>query len=63
MTKRKVRRSYFESLYGMATAMNSARTPEEVLGSIVENVVDTLGAKGCSIMLLTPDGTRLPPTD
>ena len=58
MTKKTVRRNYFESLYEMAAAMNSARTPEEVLGSIVENVVDTLGAKGCSIMLLTPDGTR-----
>jgi len=59
MTKRKVKRGYFESLYEMATAMNSARTPEEVLSSIVENVVTTLGAKGCSIMLLTPDGQRL----
>jgi GAF domain-containing protein len=59
MTKRKVKRSYYESLYEVAAAINSVRTPEEVLSSIVEKVASTLGAKGCSIMLLTPDGKRL----
>jgi GAF domain-containing protein len=59
MPKRKVKRSYYESLYEVAAAVNSVRTPEEVLGSIVEKVATTLGAKGCSIMLLTPDGKRL----
>lgn len=59
MTKRKVKRSYYESLYEVAAAINSVRTPEEVLSSIVEKVASTLEAKGCSIMLLTPDGKRL----
>jgi GAF domain-containing protein len=59
MTKRKVKRSYYESLYEVAAAINSVRMPEEVLSSIVEKVASTLGAKGCSIMLLTPDGKRL----
>ena len=59
MPKRKVKRSYYESLYEVAAAVNTARTPEEVLGSIVEKVATALGAKGCSIMLLTPDGKRL----
>jgi GAF domain-containing protein len=39
--------------------MNSANTPEDVLSSIVEDVAEALGAKGCSIMLLTPDRKRL----
>ncbi|MFC1957102.1 GAF domain-containing protein [Chloroflexota bacterium] len=59
MTKRKVKRSYYESLYEVASEINSARTPEDVLGSVVEKVASGLGAKGCSIMLLTPDGKRL----
>ena len=59
MTKEKVERRYYESLYEVATAMNSARTPENMLSSIVEKVANTLGAKGCSIMLLTPDRKRL----
>ncbi len=59
MPKRKVKRSYYESLYEVAADINSARTPEDVLSSIVEKVANTLVAKGCSIMLLTPDGKRL----
>ena len=57
--KKKVRRSYYESLYEVAVAVNSARTPESVLSSIVENAAKALEAKGCSIMLLTPDRKRL----
>jgi GAF domain-containing protein len=47
--------SYYHSLYEIAAAVNSARGPDSVLGSIVQNVAKALGAKGCSIMLLTPD--------
>ncbi len=53
--KRKVKRGYYASLYEVAATVNSARDPESVLGSIVEKVAKTLDAKGCSIMLLTPD--------
>jgi GAF domain-containing protein len=56
--------SYEHSLYEMATyevaaAVNSARTPEDVLQAIVEKVTEAVGAKGCSLMLLTPDRKSL----
>ena len=47
--------SYYQSLYEVAAAMNSAHAPEAVLQSIVERVTKAVGAKGCSLMLLTPD--------
>ncbi|MFC2024033.1 GAF domain-containing protein [Chloroflexota bacterium] len=59
MTKKKIKRRYYEGLYDVAAQINSARTPEDVLSSLVENVAGTLDAKGCSIMLLTPDRKRL----
>jgi len=46
---------YYYSLYEVAAAANSARTPERVLSSIMETVAKALEAKGCSLMLLTPD--------
>ena len=52
-------RSYYESLYEVATTINSARTPDDVLRSVVENVAKTFGVKGCSLMLLTPDKKQL----
>ncbi len=51
----KTGRHYYESLYELAAAVNSTRAPKAVLNYIVENVTKTLGAKGCSLMLLTPD--------
>ena len=48
-------RNYFHELYEVAAAINSALEPDNVLRSIVENVTKALKAKGCSIMLLTPD--------
>ncbi|MFC1918983.1 GAF domain-containing protein [Chloroflexota bacterium] len=46
---------YYQSLYEVAAVMNSARAPEAVLQSIVESITKTMGAKGSSLMLLTPD--------
>jgi GAF domain-containing protein len=46
---------YYHSLYEVAAAVNSARTTEKVLSAIVETVAKALEAKGCSLMLLTPD--------
>jgi len=46
---------YYHSLYEVAAAVNSARTPEKVLSAIMETVAKALKAKGCSLMLLTPD--------
>jgi GAF domain-containing protein len=51
--------SYYESLYEIAAAVNSTREPDEVIHSVVENVTKALGAKGCSLMLLTPDKKQL----
>jgi len=48
-------KSYYHSLYEVAAVLNSARAPEAILQSIVENVGKTVGAKGCSMMLLSPD--------
>jgi GAF domain-containing protein len=48
-------RRYYHSLYEVAAAVNSAHTPEKVLNTIIETVAKALEAKGCSLMLLTPD--------
>lgn len=53
------RQRYYSSLYEMAALVNSARTPESVLDAIVKAVAETLQAKGCSLMLLTPDRKTL----
>lgn len=47
--------NYYTSLYELAAILNSARAPEAVLQSIVEGVAKAMGAKGCSLMLLSPD--------
>ena len=54
-----IERKYYESLYEAAAILNSASEPDEVLHSFVENVAKALGAKGCSLMLLTPDRKSL----
>jgi len=46
---------HYHSLYEIAAAVNSAGTPEDVLNSIVEHVAKAMDAKGCSLMLATPD--------
>ena len=46
---------YYQSLYEVAAAVNSTRAPEAVLHYIVEKVAEAVGAKGYSLMLLTPD--------
>jgi len=51
----KTESSYYQSLYEVAASVNSARAPEKVLHSIVEKVAKVMNAKGCSLMLLTPD--------
>src|SRR5512136_2761667 len=47
--------TYYQSLFELAAALNAAHAPEAVLRSIVEGVAKTMGAKGCSLMLLSPD--------
>ncbi|MFC2063135.1 GAF domain-containing protein [Chloroflexota bacterium] len=43
----------------MAATVNSALASDNVLRAIVEKVAETLGVKGCSLMLLTPDKKQL----
>ncbi|MBI2909026.1 MAG: GAF domain-containing protein [Chloroflexi bacterium] len=52
-------RKYFRSLYEIASALNSARTLDGVLATLVESVVRALEAKGCSLKLLSPDRKTL----
>ena len=48
-------RKYYWGLYDVATAVNSSHTPEGVLWRTCRSVAKAVGAKGCSLMLLTPD--------
>jgi len=50
---------YYTSLYELAAALNSMRTPEAILRSLVEGVAKAMGVKGCSLMLLSPDRKEL----
>jgi GAF domain-containing protein len=50
-----IEKNYFQSLYHLAATLNSARSSDEILNSIVEGVAKAMGAKACSLMLLTPD--------
>lgn len=47
--------SYYTSLYELAATINSSRAPESILKSVVEGLARAMGAKGCSLMLLSPD--------
>lgn len=51
----KERRDYYESLYQITLILNSARDPRALLHSIVESVAKAIGAKACSLMLLTTE--------
>jgi len=51
----KERRDYYESVYQIAAILNSARDSRALLHSIVESVAKAIGAKACSLMLLTAE--------
>ncbi len=53
------RETYYQSLFELAAALNSSHAPEAVLQSIVEGVAKTMGVRGCSLMLLSPDRSVL----
>jgi GAF domain-containing protein len=46
---------YYHQLYELAAALNSLKTSETVLRSMVEGVATAMGAKGCSLLLLERD--------
>ena len=52
-------KTYFESLYQLVTILNSAGSLDDILYSIVENVAKDMNGKGCSFLLLSPDGKVL----
>ncbi len=54
----KVKQRY-EILYDIAQKLNSNLAPKEVLDTIVEELCNASGAKGCSLLLLTPDKQQL----
>jgi len=49
----------YQTLYDIAEKLNSGLAPDEVLHTIVEALCHAAGAKGCSLMLLTPDQQQL----
>jgi len=51
--------NYYEALFNLAATINSTHSPEEVVRMVVERVANAMGAKGCSLMLLTPDRSVL----
>jgi GAF domain-containing protein len=50
---------FFHALYQVAVTINSSLEPKDVLKAIVHSTAGALRAKGCSIMLLSPDRREL----
>ena len=48
-----------ETFYALAGALNSSLDSREVLATIARGTAEALGAKACSLMLLSPDGREL----
>lgn len=51
----KEKRDYYENVYQVTAILNSEREPRSLLHAIVENVAKAMGAKACSLMLLTAE--------
>lgn len=51
--------AYFNALYEVAKAVNSTLRVNEVLDAIVDGATKAIKAKGCSLMLLSPDRQQL----
>ncbi len=52
---KRTEQNYYQSLYEITGILNSERDPRALLSSIVQSVAKAMGAKACSLMLLTPD--------
>ena len=50
---------YYKALYQIATEIDSRMSTRGVLDSIVRSTAETIGVKGCSLMLLTHDRSKL----
>ena len=49
----------YRALYAITKRLTSSLSPDEVLNAMVENITKAIGAKGCSLLLLTPDKKQL----
>jgi GAF domain-containing protein len=58
-TKSQTQQDYYQSLYDIASAINSTHRSEAVLRTVVEMVATSMESKGCSLMLLAPDRKTL----
>jgi len=55
----KIEELYYPSLYETAVALSSIHSPEEILRNLAKRVANTLGAKGCALIMLSPDKKQL----
>ena len=54
-----VPRRYYEALFEVAKAINSSLRVDDVLKSITESTTKAMDAKGCGVLLLSPDKKKL----
>lgn len=52
-------RDYYRALYEVSKTVNSRLKVDEVLNSFVKGITEAMGAKGCALMLLSPDKKQL----
>ncbi len=55
----KIEGLYYPSLFETAVALTSTHSPKEILHNLVEKLATTMSAKGCSLIMLSPDKKRL----
>jgi len=53
-----VPRRYYINLYEVAKSVNSSLRVSEVLSTLAQSTASTLDAKGCAVLLLSPDKKR-----
>ncbi len=51
--------AYCRALFSVASAINSNLDPSVVLQAVVQNAAEAMNAKGCSLLLLSPDRKEL----
>ena len=54
-----VPRRYYKALFEVAKAINSSLRVDDVLKSITESTTKAMDAKGCGVLLLSPDKKKL----
>ena len=54
-----VNSSYYKALYEVSKTVNSKLQVDEVLNAFVKGVTEAMSAKGCALMLLSPDKKQL----